>query len=187
MPSAIECHIAFRADGVSGGSGSFQSAPIMNRKLMASTKKAQATPNAWITKPAGMGPTMVVSCAVLWLTEEAATSCSRLTSEGMYVGCAKGKRQSVQFPGLQNAQPDEQANHGDTDGSRRGSRHHDFARRQAVADGAAHQHQNGTRNCAAHHDGPHGNRRARLLQDQPRQSHEIELIPEEGNRSANEP
>src|SRR5215470_13361722 len=88
MPSAMECHIAFLADGVLGGSGNFQSAAMMNRKLMASKKKAQATPNAWITKPAGTGPTMVVSCAVLWLTEDAATSCSRLTSEGTYADCA---------------------------------------------------------------------------------------------------
>src|SRR5262249_3936488 len=76
------------ADGVLGGSGSFQSAPMMNKKLMASTKKAQATPKVWITKPAGTGPTMVVSCAVLLLTEDAATSCSRLRGEGMYDDCA---------------------------------------------------------------------------------------------------
>src|SRR5215471_5958890 len=88
MPSAMEGHIAFLAGAVLGGSGSFQSAPMMNRKLMASNKKAQATPSAWITKPAGTGPTMVVSCAALWLTEDAATSCSRLMSEGMYADCA---------------------------------------------------------------------------------------------------
>src|SRR5262245_11529045 len=84
MPSAIADHTAFLAAGEGGGSGSFQSAPIIKRKLIASMKKAQAIPRALITNPAGTGPIIVVNCAVVWLTEEAATSCSDFSREGKY-------------------------------------------------------------------------------------------------------
>src|SRR5215831_6562800 len=84
MPSAIADHTAFLAAGDGGGSGNFQRAPMIKRKLIASRKKAHATPSALITNPAGTGPTIVVTCATLEPTEVAATSCSGCIREGKY-------------------------------------------------------------------------------------------------------
>src|SRR5215469_6854672 len=84
MPSTIECHTALLAASDLGGSGSFQSAPMINRKLNASIKKAHAIPKALTTNPAGVGPTMVVTCPTVWPTEEAATSCSGSKRKGKY-------------------------------------------------------------------------------------------------------
>src|SRR5215467_13393634 len=84
MPSAIADHTAFLAAGDFGGSGNFQRAPMIKRKLIASKKKAHATPSDLITNPAGTGPRVVVTCAALWLTEVAATSCSGCNREGKY-------------------------------------------------------------------------------------------------------
>src|SRR5215831_19578712 len=71
IPSAIERHIAGLApgDGVTGGSGNLHRAPMIKRKLMASMKKAQAMPRALMIHPTGAGAAMLVSCTVLWTTE----------------------------------------------------------------------------------------------------------------------
>src|SRR5260370_398790 len=44
IPSTKERQIAFFVTAVAGGSGSVTNAPLTNRKLMASTKNAQARP-----------------------------------------------------------------------------------------------------------------------------------------------
>src|SRR5215469_7595597 len=65
-----------------GGSGRIHKAPMMNKKLMASRKKAQAIPRALMITPAGAGAAMVASCAVLCTSEKVATICSRCTRDG---------------------------------------------------------------------------------------------------------
>src|SRR5262245_2431448 len=84
IPSRIERHIGGLAPaaGATGGSGSLHKAAMMNRKLIASIKKAQAMPKAFMTIPAGAGVAMVVICAVPCTTENVATICSRGTRDG---------------------------------------------------------------------------------------------------------
>src|SRR5438105_9839214 len=77
IPSIMDCHIAFFDVGAAGGSGSFSSAPIMKRKLMASIKKDHASPSALMTNPAGVGPAIVANCVVVSDIDDAATTCSR--------------------------------------------------------------------------------------------------------------
>ena len=64
---------------------------------MASIKNAQASPNALITNPAGVGPAIVVNCAVVCDTDDAATICSRFIRKGRNA-CAAGAAKASATP-----------------------------------------------------------------------------------------
>src|SRR5262245_66644351 len=89
MPSSTDCHITgFFCTAARGGSCKVHSAAMMNRKLIASITNAHAAPSAWMTRPAGAGPAVVVNCGVGCITELAATSCSRPTIDGLKADAA---------------------------------------------------------------------------------------------------
>jgi len=69
------------AEGPDGGSGTRNSAAMTKRKLKASRKKAEAAPSDFVIIPAGAGPTIPASSALLCHTELAAGSCSGWTRE----------------------------------------------------------------------------------------------------------
>ncbi len=86
-----------RGADVLGGSGSLTSAPMTNKKLIASMKNAQAVPRLLTIRPADAGPAMPVSCWVLCVTEFAVGSWPGSSIDGSSV-CAAGPANASATP-----------------------------------------------------------------------------------------